>query len=325
MIFTRSDSLIMNILHLKYAVEVAKTQSISKAAENLYMGQPNLSRAIKELEESLGITIFRRTSKGITTTPDGDEFLRKARRVVAQVDEMEELYRTKRTHKQRFSVCVPRASYIAAAMPQTAKSLSLNEPAEIFYKETNAGEAISGVLRGDCGMSVVRYQAAFEKYFAAFFKEKKLFYETVAEFKYLMLIRKDDPLSSAESVTADDLKGLIEIVHGDPYVPAVPFIDVKKAEQSEDVDKRIYVFDRAAQFELLSAVPRTFMRVSPVPRKLLDRYGLITRELPPGGKLYKDVLIYRKDYKLSEADKRFITEMCDSKHKCFAESRQTNN
>ena len=48
----------MNILHLKYAVEVAKTKSISKAAENLYMGQPNLSRAIKELEESLGITIF---------------------------------------------------------------------------------------------------------------------------------------------------------------------------------------------------------------------------------------------------------------------------
>ena len=45
----------MNLLHLKYAVEIAKTKSISKAAENLYTAQPNLSRAIKELEESLGI------------------------------------------------------------------------------------------------------------------------------------------------------------------------------------------------------------------------------------------------------------------------------
>ena len=62
----------MNILHLKYAVEVAKTKSISKAAENLYMGQPNLSRAIKELEESLGIIIFERNTKGITVTPDGE-------------------------------------------------------------------------------------------------------------------------------------------------------------------------------------------------------------------------------------------------------------
>ena len=53
----------MNLLHLRYALEVEKTRSISKAAENLLMSQPNLSRAIKELEESLGITIFKRTSK----------------------------------------------------------------------------------------------------------------------------------------------------------------------------------------------------------------------------------------------------------------------
>ncbi len=307
----------MNILHLKYAVEVAKTQSISKAAENLYMGQPNLSRAIKELEETIGITIFRRTSKGITTTPDGDEFLRKARRIVAQVDEMEALYRTKRTRKQSFSVCVPRASYIAAAMTELAKKLSLSEPTEIFYKETNSGDAVSSVIRGDYSLGIVRYQAAFEKYFANIFKEKKLFYETVAEFRYLMLIRSDDPLAKAENITADDLKSLIEITHGDPYVPSLPLIDVKKAEQSEDIDKRIYVFERAAQFELLAAVPRTFMRVSPVPKHLLDKYGLITRELPQGGKIYKDVLIYRKDYRLTETDKSFITELCDSKHKCF--------
>ena len=62
----------MNILHLKYAAEIAKTGSLNKAAENLYMGQPNLSRAIKELESSLGITIFRRSSKGMVATPEGE-------------------------------------------------------------------------------------------------------------------------------------------------------------------------------------------------------------------------------------------------------------
>ena len=61
----------MNILHLKYAVEVADTGSISRAAENLFMNQPNLSRAIKELEASLGITIFERTTRGMLVTPDG--------------------------------------------------------------------------------------------------------------------------------------------------------------------------------------------------------------------------------------------------------------
>ena len=66
----------MNLLHLKYVVEVEKTRSISKAAENLLMGQPNLSRAIRDLEQSLGVTLFRRTSKGISPTPEGEEFLR---------------------------------------------------------------------------------------------------------------------------------------------------------------------------------------------------------------------------------------------------------
>ena len=82
----------MNILHLKYAVEISRTKSISQAAENLYMGQPNLSRAIKELEENLGITIFERTPKGISVTPDGEEFLQYAKRIIKQVEDVEAMY-----------------------------------------------------------------------------------------------------------------------------------------------------------------------------------------------------------------------------------------
>ena len=82
----------MNILHLKYAVEVAKAGSLSKAAEALYMNQPNLSRAIKELEASLGITIFGRSAKGVYVTPEGEEFLGYARKILSQIDEVEDLY-----------------------------------------------------------------------------------------------------------------------------------------------------------------------------------------------------------------------------------------
>ena len=126
----------MNILHLKYAVEIANTKSISRAAENLYMGQPNLSRAIKELEESLNITIFNRTPKGITVTPEGEEFLQYAKRIINQVDEVEEMYKNGRKPKQTFSVCAPRASYISYAFAEFAKSIKTDIPADIFYKET---------------------------------------------------------------------------------------------------------------------------------------------------------------------------------------------
>ena len=62
----------MNILHMKYAVEIAKVGSINKASEVLLIAQPNLSRSIKELESDLGITIFSRTSKGMYLTPEGE-------------------------------------------------------------------------------------------------------------------------------------------------------------------------------------------------------------------------------------------------------------
>ena len=84
----------MNLVHLKYAVEVARCGSINKAAENLYMGQPNLSRAIKELENSLGITIFQRSSKGMVLTPEGEGFIAYAQKILRQVDEIEELYKS---------------------------------------------------------------------------------------------------------------------------------------------------------------------------------------------------------------------------------------
>ena len=88
-VFLYDKGAIMNLLHVKYAVEIAKTKSISKAAQALYTTQPNLSRAIKELEQTLGITIFERTSSGIITTPEGEEFLEHTRGIISQLDEIE--------------------------------------------------------------------------------------------------------------------------------------------------------------------------------------------------------------------------------------------
>ena len=92
----------MNLMHLKYVVEIDKTRSISKAAENLYMGQPNLSRSIKELEQSLQITIFKRTPKGIEVTPDGEEFIQYAKKILADVETVEKKYTQKEKHKEKF-------------------------------------------------------------------------------------------------------------------------------------------------------------------------------------------------------------------------------
>ena len=119
---------------MKYAVEVAKIGSLNKAAEKLFMAPPNLSRSIKELEGDLGITIFERSQKGVTLTPDGEEFIGYAKNLLKQIEHVEGLYKENSVKKQRFSISVPRASYIAEALVDFSKELG-KEPVEIFYKE----------------------------------------------------------------------------------------------------------------------------------------------------------------------------------------------
>ncbi len=302
----------MNILHLKYAVEVAKTNSISKAAENLYMGQPNLSRAIKELEESLGIVIFDRTTKGISVTPDGEEFLQYARRIIREVDEIEDLYKNARTKKQRFSACVPRASYIAFAFAEFAKHIDTGTPCDIFYKETNSMRTISNVAKEEYNLGIVRYQSVYEPYFEQKFTEKSLTSRLLCEFSYVLLVSDKSPLAAKKYISPKDLVPYIEISHADPYVPSLPLIDARKAELSEYVDKHIFVFERGSQFRLLESVPDTFMWVSPVPEDLLKKYHLV--QIPAESpKMHRDVLIHRDDYKLTAIDNRFIEEVIAAK------------
>ncbi|MBO5779337.1 MAG: LysR family transcriptional regulator [Clostridia bacterium] len=295
----------MNILHLRYAIEVERTLSISKAAENLFMNQSNLSRSIRELEQSLGITIFRRTSKGMTPTAQGEDFLRHAKRIVAEIDEVEALYKNGGDGKTRFSVSVPRASYISAAFADFAAELP-DGPADVYYKETNSLRAINNLLQSNYRLGIIRYQKTFESYFKAMLHEKDLLCEPIADYSCRLLIRANDPLASRQDITLADLADYTEIGNPDHYVPSLPFTDVIKAETSEVVTRRIYVFERASQFDILSKVPKTFMWVSSIPADLLEKYNLVQISCSANEKVYRDLLIYRKGYHFTPLDRRFI-------------------
>ena len=100
-------------------------------------------------------------------------------------------------------------------------------------------------------------------------------------------------------------------------MPTLPFSTVKKEELSEDTDRRIYVFERASQFELLSHNRQTYMWGSPVPQELLDRYGLVQLSCPENERIYQDVLIRRREYVLSSLDKLFLAELQASEQRTF--------
>lgn len=304
----------MNILHMKYAVEVARVGSLSKAAENLILAQPNLSRAIKSLEAEIGIRIFDRTTKGMTLTPDGEEFIGYAEEILNHINQVDMIYKTGGAKRQKFSISVPRACYISEAFAEFSKAIP-DRAVDIFYKETNSQRTISNILNSDYKLGIIRYAENHDKQFKDMLEEKGLQYEMIAEFSYLLIMSRESSLAAKEHITFDDLAGYIRIAHADPYVPSLSAAKVVREELPDNVKRCIYIFERASQFELLSKNNQTFMWVSPAPQDILDKYGLIQKKCDSNTKIYKDILIYKKGYKFTELDKKFVTELCLSRRR----------
>lgn len=293
----------MNIQHLRYAVEVDNAHSITLAAEKLFMNQPNLSRAIRELEGALGFQLFNRTPRGIVPTAQGEEFLHYARSILNQFDEMVARYEEKGTKEPAFRLSVPRASYIAAAFARFAAGT--HGRVTLDYKETNALRAIRNVSEDGYDLGIVRYQVMYEKYFQDTFREKRMHSREIWAFRYLVTLRADLPLAQKPVITHEDLEGWLELGHGDTYVPSLP----QRELNAQSSNNTIHIYDRASQFELLSALPKAYMWACPIPRPQLERYGLVQRPGKEQAALNKDVLIFQKQYMLSPLGQHFLAEL----------------
>ena len=171
------------------------------------------------------------------------------------------------------------------------------------------------MLNHDYKLGIIRYANNYDKYFKTMLEEKGFKYELVTEFTYLLMMSKENPLANREEIDFSDLTKYIEIAHADPYVPSMPISKVVKEELPENIDRRIFIFERASQFDILSSNPETFMWVSPAPQELLDRYNLVLRKCSDNKKVYKDVLIYKDGYRLTKLDKLFIEKLYESKQK----------
>lgn len=293
-------------------MEIERTGSISKAAESLYMGQPHLSKALRELEESIGIEIFARSPKGVTPTEQGREFLAYARSILAQIDEMENLYKKPQSMKQRFDISVPRASYISFAFTEFVKALDQTQNFSLNYRETNSVRAIKNVADGVNNLAIVRYQTLYEPYFLNYLSERALQFNEIWEFEYLALMSEKHPLAGHDTIDFSELAKYTEIIHGDLSVPSLPLAKAREIAAVQEERRSIAIYERGSQFELLSRIPTTFMWVSPMPADVLECFSLVQKRCDMSKNKYKDILIFRKDYRLSKNDALFMEKLTET-------------
>lgn len=238
----------MTLQQLKYVIEIAARGSINEAARRLFISQPSLSTAIKELEAELKITIFERTNKGISISVEGAEFLGYARQVLEQSELLENRYLNAKPSPQHFAVSTQHYAFAVNAFVNLINQYASDEY-EFTLRETKTYEILEDVknLRSEIG---ILYLNEFNsKVINKLMKENNLEFNLLFKASPHVFISAKNPLAKQERVTLGDL---------DLY-PCLSFEqgDYNSFHFSEEIlstlthKKSIRVSDRATLFNLL--------------------------------------------------------------------------
>ena len=117
----------MTLTQMNYIITISETGSLNKAAEALYISQPSLTNAVKELEKELGIIIFNRSGRGVTLTNDGTEFLMYARQIYGQYESVVEKYSEGGSYKKKFGVSTQHYSFAVKAFVDMVQKFDVSE------------------------------------------------------------------------------------------------------------------------------------------------------------------------------------------------------
>ena len=267
------------------------------------MNQPHLSKIIRELERDLGCPIFNRTSRGMTPSPMGEEFLRHAKSILVQMDQIEALCSPADRESLTLSVSVPRATYLSNTFSAFVKELPTEGPMNLRYQETNARQTIRAVADKSCNLGIIRVRSITESYEKKMIAEENLAFEDLWEFSCQVLMSQAHPLAHQKNLNYLMLQGYTEIVHGDDNAPTFSY---DSGDGAAPGSRTISIYERGIQFELLQKCPGTYMWASPIPFPFLRSTDLVQRPCSIPGNQYKDVLIYRNGTQFSKTETSFL-------------------
>lgn len=196
----------MTLIQLHYLIVIAETNSLNKAAEQLYVSQPSLTSAIKELEKELGVTLLYRSGRGVTLTNDGVEFLLYAKQLYSQYEAVLEKYGMGGAHKKKFGVSTQHYSFAVKAFVDMAKEFDMSRY-EFAVRETRTAEVIRDVstMKSEIG---ILYLCDFNrKSMEKLLKSASLEFHHLIECQAYVYIWKKHPLAKEKTIRFEQLNG----------------------------------------------------------------------------------------------------------------------
>ena len=238
----------MTILQLKYIIAIDEECSMRKAADRLYVSQPGLSSAVRDLENELGIQIFERVHNGVVTTAAGASFIAYARSAVEQFEKVEDKYLNSKNDKPTFSVSMQHYTIAVNAFIDTIKEIEHPEY-QFSIRETQTSEVIEDVKTLKSEVGVIALSDFNKNTFKKIFADASLeFTELFTRNTYLYL-SKHHPLAGRETISLKELEDYPCMVfdQGDN----TSFYYREEALATYDYKKIISTNERATSIELM--------------------------------------------------------------------------
>jgi len=238
----------MTLQQLRYVIEVAKTGSMNVAAKQLFVSQPSLSMAIRELENDVHISIFERTTKGVVITAEGEEFLGYARQIINQVELLEDKYIEAGQIKKKFGVSAQHYSFAVKAFVEMVKGFDMDKY-EFAIREARTHDVIHDVVTGKSEIGILYTNDFNEKVLNKIFKDNQLEFVHLFTCEGYAYLWKNHPLAGKKVIALEELQDYpcLSFEQGDNN----SFYFAEEILSTYDCKKTIKSNDRATNLNLM--------------------------------------------------------------------------
>lgn len=238
----------MTLQQLRYVIEVAKTGSMNVAAKQLFVSQPSLSMAIRELENDVHISIFERTTKGVVITAEGEEFLGYARQIINQVELLEDKYIEVGQIKKKFGVSAQHYSFAVKAFVEMVKGFDMDKY-EFAIREARTHDVIHDVVTGKSEIGILYTNEFNEKVLNKIFKDNQLEFVHLFTCEGYAYLWKNHPLAGKKVIALEELQDYpcLSFEQGDNN----SFYFAEEILSTYDFKKTIKSNDRATNLNLM--------------------------------------------------------------------------
>lgn len=239
----------MTFQQFRYIVEIAKHNSISKAASALYVTQPSISKSVRDLEDELGITILDRTNKGVVFTKEGTELLFYAKMMLEQMESVVYHFnKEKKADLMKFSISSQHYSFAIEAVAKLMGYLT-ERKYELTLREGMTTDVIDDVYAGRSICGILSLTDLNRSFFERYFTSKSLLFTPLASMKQHVFLRKEHPLAHLTSISLEQLRNYPYLTYQQDDV-LLHFAE--EAINVDTINKLVYVKDRGAMNDLLS-------------------------------------------------------------------------